>query len=290
MGNRADSGRSGRQERAGIALAHEPYPHGDGVRRLLDASVPNVARIYDYLLGGKDHYASDRQAAMELMMAVPDIAMVCRHNRRFLQRAVRFMAEAGIRQFIDIGTGLPTQGNVHEIAQDIEPDARVLYVDNDPVVVSHAQALLVKAPTVVAINRDLRDPQQIIQHPAFQALIDLDKPLAVLLVAILHFIPDDDDPYGIVEELKAAMPAGSYLAISHATGDNVPAEVTDQVREVYDRANAPAAPRTRAGIMRFFEGLEMIEPRLVNVNAWSTRSTGLVSSRAIFLAGAGRKR
>jgi hypothetical protein len=290
MGNRADNGRSGPRDRAGIALAHEPYPHGDGARWLMDASVPNVARIYDYLLGGKDHYASDRQAAVELMIAIPDVVMVCRHNRRFLQRAVRFMAEAGIRQFIDIGTGLPTQGNVHEIAQDIEQDARVLYVDNDPVVVSHAQALLVKAPTVVAINRDLRDPRQIIQHPALQALIDLDKPLAVLLVAILHFIPDDDDPYGIVEELKAAMPAGSYLAISHATGDNVPAEVTAQVREVYDRANAPAVPRTRAGIMRFFDGLEMIEPGLVNVRAWSARSTGSEPARAIFLAGMGRKR
>ena len=205
MGNRAHSGRSGPQERAGVVLAHAPYQHG--VRRLMDASVPNVARIYDYLLGGKDNYASDRLAAMELTRVVPDIVTACRHNRQFLKRAVQFLArQKGIRQFIDIGTGLPTQGNVHEIARDVNRDARVLYVDNDAVVVSHAQALLADAPTVVAINRDLRSPREIIDHAACQALIDLDKPVAVLLVAILHFIPDDADPYGIVEELKAAMP------------------------------------------------------------------------------------
>ncbi len=255
-----------------------------------NVSVPNVARIYDYLLGGKDNFSSDRLAAMELMRVVPDVVMACRHNRQFLKRAVQFLArQKGMRQFIDIGTGLPTQGNVHEIARDINPDTRVLYVDNDAVVVSHAQALLADAPTVVAINRDLRSPREIIGHPACQALIDLDKPVAVLLVAILHFIPDDDGPYGIVEELKAAMPSGSYLVISHATGDDVPAEVADQVRELYSRANAPAAPRTREGIMHFFDGLEMIPPGLVDVCAWPSRGKGPELERTIFFAGVGRK-
>jgi len=252
--------------------------------------VPNVARIYDYLLGGKDNYASDRLAAMELMRAVPDVVMACRHNREFLKRAVQFLTrQKGIRQFIDIGTGLPTQGNVHEIARDINQDTRVLYVDNDPVVVSHAQALLADAPTVVAINRDLQSPREIIGHPACQALIDLDKPVAILLIAVLHFIPDDASPYGIVAELKAAMPSGSYLVISHATGDEVPAEVTDKVREVYSRANAPAAPRTREEIMRFFDGLEMIPPGLVDVCAWPGRDGKPEPERTIFFAGAGRK-
>jgi hypothetical protein len=255
-----------------------------------DVSVPNVARIYDYLLGGKDNFAVDRLAASALVRVVPDIVMVCRHNRQFLERVMRFLAEEkGIRQFIDIGTGLPTQGNVHEIAQVIDPAARVLYVDNDPVVVSHAQALLVDSPTVVAINRDLRHPHEIIGHPALQALIDLDKPVAVLLIAILHFIPDEFDPYGIVDALKAAMPSGSYLVVSHATGDDVPAEVTDQVRELYSEANAPAAPRTREGIMQFFDGLEIIEPGVVNVCDWR-RSAGTPRlERTIFLAGVGRK-
>lgn len=270
-------------------LARASYVEGDGARSVLDTSVPNVARMYDFLLGGKDNYPSDREAAAELMKAVPDIAAVCRSNRQFLRRAVQLVAgEAGIRQFIDIGTGLPTRGSVHEIAQAVDPATRVLYIDNDPVVVRHAQALLVNAPTVVAINRDLRYPRQIMEHPALRALIDMDKPVAVLLIAILHFIPDDADPYGIVDELKAAMPAGSYLVFSHATGDNVPAEVTDQVREVYSRANAPAAPRTRAGIMRFFDGLEMTGPGLADVRAWPELARP-EAARAIFLAGIGRK-
>lgn len=252
--------------------------------------MPNVARIYDYLLGGKDNYAADRLAAMRLMSVVPDVALACRHNREFLKRAVKFLVrQEGIRQFVDIGTGLPTRGNVHEIARDINQDTRVLYVDNDPVVISHAQALLADAPTVVAINRDLRSPREIIGHPACQALIDLDKPVAILLVAILHFIPDEAGSYGIVDELKAAMPSGSYLVISHATGDDVPAEVADQIREVYSRANAPAAPRTREGIARFFDGLEMIPPGLVDACAWPSRGEEPEPGRTIFFAGIGRK-
>ena len=173
------------------------YPvHGDWCTHhpFVDASVPNVARIYDYLLGGKDNYSADRDAAVELVRLIPDALRAAHHNRRFLQRAVRFLAaDAGVRQFVDIGTGLPTQGNVHEVAQGINPGARVLYVDYDPVVISHAQALLVKNPLVVAINRDLRDPAQIITHPALQALVDLNKPVAILLVAVLHFIRDVDE-------------------------------------------------------------------------------------------------
>jgi hypothetical protein len=290
MSNLAHDGLSWLDEHTGTTLAGESQRDGYGSHPSMDASVPNVARIYDYLLGGKDNFASDRQAAMELMSAVPNIVMVCRHNRQFLKRAVRFLAgQKGIRQFIDIGTGLPAQGNVHEIARDIDPDTRVLYVDNDAVVVSHAQALLADAPTVVAINRDLRSPRGIIGHPACQELIDLDKPVAILLIAILHFIPDDADPCGIVGELKAAMPSGSYLVISHATGDEVPAEVTDQARELYSRANAPAAPRTREGIMRFFDGLKMTGPGLVDVSAWPTSARNPDLERTIFLAGAGRK-
>ena len=267
--------------------------HGDWCTHhpFVDASVPNVARIYDYLLGGKDNYSADRNAAVELVRLIPDALRAAHHNRRFLQRAVRFLtADAGVRQFIDIGAGLPTQGNVHEVAQDINPDARILYVDYDPVVISHAQALLVKNPFVVAINRDLRDPAQIIAHPALQALIDLNKPVAILLVAVLHFIRDVDEPHEIVEELKAAMPAGSYLVVSHVTADEIPAQTTAKVRELYNHATAPATPRTRAQIERFFDGMEIVAPGLTDASMWRAESTPLgETSRTLFYGGIGRK-
>jgi hypothetical protein len=195
-----------------------------------------------------------------------------------------------VRQFIDIGTSLPTQGNVHEVAQGIKPDARILYVDYDPVVISHAQALLVKNPLVVAINRDLRDPGQIIAHPALQALIDLNKPVAILLVAVLHFIRDVDEPHEIVQELKAAMPSGSYLVVSHVTADEIPEQVTAKVRELYNRTTAPATPRTREEIERFFDGMEIITPGLTDVSVWRAESMPLGEpSRTLFYSGVGRK-
>jgi S-adenosyl methyltransferase len=262
--------------------AHHPF---------VDASVPNVARVYDYLLGGKDNYSADREAAVELVRLVPDALRACHNNRRFLQRAVRFLAaDAGVRQFIDIGAGLPTQGNVHEVAQGVNPDARVLYVDYDPVVISHAQALLVKNPFTVAINRDLRDPAQIIAHPALQALIDLGRPVAILLVAVLHFIPDEDDPYGIVAALKAAMSPGSYLVVSHVTADEVSGPVTAKVRELYQRTTASATPRTRTDIGRFFDGTEIIAPGLTDVSAWRAEVRLLGGpTRTLFYGGMGRK-
>ncbi len=262
----------------------------NGQHPYLDVSIPNVARIYDYLLGGSKNYAVDREAAHELVRLVPNARMAAYHNRQFLQRAVRFLAgEAGIRQFIDIGTGLPTQGNVHEITQSFEPDARVLYVDNDPVVVAHAQELLVDNPTAVAINRDLRCPDQILSHPALRALINLDEPVAILLVAVLQFIRDHANPYAIVERLKSAMAPGSYLVISHVTADKIPSATLQKLEEIYDRSTAPAAARNRADIMRFFDGLEMVEPGLIDVCGWRTEWLAPESGRTIFYAGVGRK-
>jgi hypothetical protein len=260
----------------------------NGTPWYLDTSVPNVARVYDYLLGGKDNYAVDRSAAAELARLIPDARKACRQNRQFLQRAVHFLGdEAGIRQFIDIGTGLPTQGSVHEVAQGIAPDARVLYVDYDPVVVSHAQALLVRNRTTVAINRDLREPEQILAHPALQALIDFSEPVAVLLVAVLHFLRDEDKPHVVVDVLKAALPPGSYLVLSHVTSDDIPAEALQDVRELYEQTTAPGAARCRPEIERFFEGMDVIEPGLVNVCNW--RRPLQAAGRAIFLGAVGRK-
>ena len=288
------TGQGGASAETALSAAHGVrYPVHDDWRThpFVDASVPNVARIYDYLLGGKDNYSADRDAAVGLVRLIPDALRAAHHNRRFLQRTVRFLtADAGVRQFIDIGTGLPTQGNVHEVAQGIKPDARILYVDYDPVVISHAQALLVKNPLVVAINRDLRDPVQIISHPALQALIDLDKPVAILLVAVLHFIRDRDEPHEIVEKLKAAMPSGSYLVVSHVTADEIPAQITARIRKLYDRATAPATPRTRTEIERFFDGMEIIAPGLTDVSLWRAESAPLGEpGRTLFYGGVGRK-
>jgi hypothetical protein len=253
--------------------------------------VPNVARIYDYLLGGQDNYASDRQAAQELMRLVPEAAATARHNRGFLQRAVRFLAtEAGVRQYIDIGAGLPTSGNVHEIAQRWRPDSHVLYVDNDAVVVSHAQALLADNSTAVVINRDVRIPRAIIDHPATQALINFDEPIAVLLVAILHFVSDDDDPHELVRQFIDVLPRGSYLVISHGTAEAMTPVAVRNVRQLYDRADTASAPRSRDNIVRFFAGCRLIEPGLVRAEAWRNGFAAAESDRIISYAGVGVKR
>jgi hypothetical protein len=271
----------------------EPIPPGNGSPiglHFSDSSVPNVARIYDFLLGGKNNFAADREAAGKLTRLIPDGVQAACQNRRFLQRAVRFLVgEAGIHQFIDIGTGLPTQGNVHEVAHSIAEDARVLYVDYDPVVISHAQALLATEPTVVAINRDLRNPDEIISHPALQALIDLDRPAAILAVAVLHFIKDDENPYRIVDTLKAAMAPGSYLVLSHVTDDAVSGETKREAQGVYEHATAPVIPRSRDEFARFFSGLEVIEPGLTDTREWRREQGSVGNARVLIYGGVARK-
>jgi hypothetical protein len=251
---------------------------------------PNVARIHNYLLGGKDNYEEDRRVADCLLVVVPDARAAAWANRHFLARAVRFLAaEAGIRQFIDIGAGLPAAGNVHEVAQELCPLSRVVYVDYDPVVVSHARALLCTGPGVGAIEGDLRDPAGILDHPEVRALVDLGGPVAVLLTAVPHFLPDEDSPHKLVEMLKAAMAPGSYLVLSHATGEDIGPEAAGQVRELYVRATAPAVLRSRAEIARFFEGLELVPPGIGDVAAWRPGASPAEPGRTIFLGGAGRK-
>jgi hypothetical protein len=251
---------------------------------------PNVARIHNYLLGGKDNYAEDRQVADCLLAVVPDARAAAWASRRFRARAVRFLAaEAGIRQFIDIGAGFPAAGNVHEVAQELEPLSRVMYVDNDPVVVSHARALLCTGPGAGAIEGDLRDPAAILDHPDVRAQVDLGRPVAVLLTAVLHFIPDEDSPHKLVEMVKAAMAPGSYLVISHATGEDIGPETAGQVRELYAQATAPAVLRSHAEIARFFGGLELVPPGIGNVAAWRPGASPAGPGRTIVLGGAGRK-
>jgi O-methyltransferase involved in polyketide biosynthesis len=236
----------------------------------LNPAVPNVARIYDYLLGGKDHFAADREAAGQLITAIPDVATFARQNRDFLGRVVRFLSgDAGIRQFIDIGTGLPTQGSVHEVAHEADPSARVVYVDHDPVVLTHARELLATHKrNVAAISGDLRHPERILADPGLRALITADEPVAVLLIAVMHFLPDDDQPATITDTLMAALPPGSYLALSHITAENIPEDANTRAKAVYDGATARPYPRTHAEVTRMFNALDLVEPGVVDVAGW----------------------
>ncbi len=257
--------------------------HDGGSRR------PNAGRIYNYLLGGKDNYADERQAVDQLLAVVPDARAAAQANRRFVGRAVRFLArDAGIGQFIDIGAGLPAAGNVHQFAREQDPLAGVVYVDNDPVVVSHARALLCTAPGVCAFEGDLRDPPGILSHPDVRAVIDLGAPVAIVLGAVLHFIPDEDSPYKLVDLLTAAVAPGSYLVISHATDQDIGADAAGQVRELYAQANAPAVFRSRSEVAGFFEGLELVPPGIGNVAAWNADLPS-APGRTIVVGGVGRK-
>ncbi|MEU8819246.1 SAM-dependent methyltransferase [Actinoplanes sp. NPDC048796] len=230
---------------------------------------PHPARVYDYLLGGKDNFAADREAAHRGLKANPDSRIPPRENRLFLRRAVRFLAERGIDQFLDIGTGIPSAPNVHHVAQAVEPRSRIVYVDNDPIVLAHARALLTGDPRgrTEYVDADLRDVDAILRAATRTGALDLDRPVGLLLIAILHFIGDEDEPGKIVERLLAALPPGSYLALSHLTGDFRP-EAWAQVAEIYRRQGVTMRVRSKPEIERFFTGLEMVDPGLRVVPAW----------------------
>jgi hypothetical protein len=264
----------------------------------INTGVPNPARIYDYFLGGKDNFPADREVGEQVVAIAPVARDIVEDNRAFLRRAVRMLAgEAGIRQFIDLGSGLPTQGNVHEIAQATAPDARVVYVDNDAMVVTHSRALLAGDNTV-AIEADLRDPDSVMGHPEVRELIDFDQPIALLLMAILHFIPDDQDPYGIVARFRDALPAGSYLAISHGTRDipvrpdmspEAMAEMGTKVERLYQLTTTSLVTRPRAQVERFFDGFDLVDPGLVEIQLWRPDESGSLLPGG-FYGGVGRKR
>jgi hypothetical protein len=230
---------------------------------------PHPARVYDYLLGGKDNFAADREAAAKGMQANPDSRIPPRENRQFLRRAVRFLAEQGIDQFLDIGTGIPSAPNVHHVAQAINPCSRIVYVDNDPIVLAHARALLTSHPEgrTDYIDADLRDVDSILRSKVLSDALDLDRPVGLLLIAILHFIGDEHDPADIVRRLMAAVPSGSYLVLSHLTGDFRP-EAWAQITEVFRKQGVTMQVRPKPAIESFFSGLELVEPGLQVVPAW----------------------
>ena len=238
----------------------------------IDMTKAHPARMYDYLLGGKDHFKADRDAIAGLLRAVPTARTGARENRAFLGRAVRYLvAEAGIRQFLDIGTGLPTVNNVHEVAQSIAPESRVVYADNDPIVLAHARALLTSHPAgrTAYIQADLHNPEEILGDPAVRETLDLGQPVALMLVAVLHFFPDDEDPASIVAALLAALGPGSYLVASHTTADYAnPITAADGIRAI-QRAGVPFQARTAEEFARLaFTGLRMVDPGLVPVSEW----------------------
>jgi hypothetical protein len=237
----------------------------------IDTGVARSARVYDYLLGGKDHFAADRTAGDQMIAALPNVVTGSRMNRAFLARAVRFLvAECGIRQFLDIGTGIPSAGNTHEVAQEIAPQTRVVYVDNDPIVLSHARALLTStvAGAVAYLDADLRDTDGILRTAA--QTLDFQQPIALMMLMVLHMIPDADEPHQVVARFVDAMPSGSYLALSHPPSDILP----EGVAQVQQRLNAHLGPgasmtaRSRDEVVRFFDGMDLVPPGLVQVHQW----------------------
>ncbi|MGX1564390.1 SAM-dependent methyltransferase [Streptomyces sp. NPDC055506] len=238
--------------------------------RSIDISVPSVSRMYDFYLGGSHNFEVDREAARRAMEFLPGLPKIMQANRAFMRRAVRYAADEGITQFLDIGSGIPTFGNAHEVAQAACPGARVVYVDHDPVAVAHSQAVLEGNDGAGVVAADLRKPQDILGSPEVERLIDLNQPVALLLVAILHFVEDEDDPYGAVAELRDALAPGSLLVLTHASYEGIPLppERAGGAVDVYEEIRNPLIMRSREEIARFFEGYDMVEPGLVAMPRW----------------------
>ncbi|MBL7495594.1 SAM-dependent methyltransferase [Frankia sp. CNm7] len=241
---------------------------------VLRTDVPHTARIYDYYLGGKDNFPADRQAAEQTLAVYPHAPIAARQNREFVRRAIRFLAaEVGIRQFLDVGTGIPTSPNLHEIAQGIAPESRIVYADNDPIVLAHARALLASTPQgkTAYLDADLREPEKILHSAELRDTLDLSKPVVLSVIAILHFIPDSDDPLGLIRRYLDALPTGSYLALTHGTADF--ASDVARAQEVYRKRGISGSARSRDEVARFFEGLDLVEPGIVPVHRWRPDGT-----------------
>jgi hypothetical protein len=266
-----------------------PEP-GSGMVQL-DTGVPHIARVYDYWLGGKDNFAADREAAEKVIATAPHVLASVRAQRAFLGRLVSYLAaEAGIRQFLDIGTGLPSANNTHEVAQRVAPGSRVVYVDNDPIVLAHARALLTSSPegATAYLDADLRDTGPLLAHAA--RTLDFGQPVALMLLGVLHCIPDDDDPHAIVAGLLAAVPPGSYLAVAHPASDIAPEQMARASRDYNQQAAAGVTMRSHAEVSRFFDRLELVEPGVVQLHRWRPAADDLEQGRELAnYGGVGRK-
>ncbi|MFF5340195.1 SAM-dependent methyltransferase [Streptomyces althioticus] len=261
--------------------------------RSIDITVPSVSRMYDYYLGGSHNFEVDREAARKAMEFMPGLPKVMQANRAFMRRAVRYAVSEGVTQFLDIGSGIPTFGNVHEVAQAADPEARVMYVDHDPVAVAHSKVVLEGDDRADILAADLRKPQEILGSDEVGRLIDLNRPVALLLVAILHFVEEADDPYRPVAELREALAPGSMLVLTHATYEGIPLppERAEGAVDVYRDMRNPLIMRTRDEIARFFEGYDMVEPGLVPMPRWRPDTAPEDEDPYAFsgLAGVGRR-
>jgi hypothetical protein len=254
----------------------------------VDMSVPNAARMYDHYLGGDNNFPADRNAAEHVLRIAPWIRPTALENRAFLGRAVRYLArEAGIRQFVDIGSGLPTQGNVHEVAHAVDPDIRVVYADHDPIVLGQSRAVLSETGNATVIRADLREPGSIITHPGLNRLIDWGQPVALLLIAVLHFVTGKDGPADIMRQFRQAMVPGSYVAISHIHHEGDEAAVR-QILDVYKDASVPLVIQTRGEIAALFDGLDLVEPGLVSLSDWRPEPRSYPAGEVWGLGGIGR--
>ncbi|MGL5859102.1 MAG: SAM-dependent methyltransferase [Angustibacter sp.] len=234
----------------------------------VDLEKPSAARVYDFYLGGFHNFEADRRMGRQAVEMWPELPQIMQANRAFLRRAVRFLVSCGIRQFLDLGSGIPTVGNVHEVAQEMAPESRVLYVDHDPVAVEHSRSILMDDDQTTAVHADLRDPDSVLADPAVGSLLDLTQPIAVLLVAVLHFISDDDDPTAVIRKYTDAVAPGSYLAISHASADGQPARAIEHVGLYHRRTSCTMTMRSRDQIAAFFTGWDVVEPGVVFVPLW----------------------
>ena len=255
----------------------------------IDQSAPNAARIYDWLLGGEENYQADRQAARRLLRAVPGVRQAARDNRAYLGRVTRWLAGQGITQFIDIGAGLPAAQPVHEVARQVHPDARVAYVDRDDVVVARARAILADTPGLAAVHADLRSPRDLLTRPDLRRAIDLTRPVAVLLIAVAHFLTDDDQPGEVIQAITDRIAPGSYIAISHVTADDITPGAQKTARAAYDGASVPVQPRSRQDVARLLAGLDLVPPGITDIRAWHRPGRqGTLAPPVLFWGGAAR--
>ncbi|SDD11107.1 SAM-dependent methyltransferase [Actinokineospora iranica] len=260
----------------------------------VDVSVPSMARTYDFMLGGAHNFAVDREVGERIERAMPGLRNAARVNRAFLGRVVRFMADQGIRQFLDIGSGIPTVANVHEVAQARDPECRVVYVDRDPVAVAHSELILAGNDRAAVLHADMRDPEGILSSPEVRGLIDLDQPVGLLMLLMLHWVPDESDPVGLMARYCAALAPGSHLAITHVSGDHQ-GEKLSEATDVIKRSNSPdqVTLRTHAQVTALFAGLELVEPGLVGCGEWRPRGPGDIAGEPgmnmLVYAGVGRK-
>ncbi|CCF85544.1 SAM-dependent methyltransferase [Nitrolancea hollandica] len=254
---------------------------------------PNPARMYDYYLGGYHNFAIDREAADAAIAIWPELPLVMQANRAFLRRAVRFLVGQGIDQFLDIGSGIPTVGNVHEVAQQLNPAIRVVYVDSDPIAVAHSEFLVRANPQVAVVQQDAAQVDQLLGQPEVRALLDSGRPVAVLMCAVLHFILTDQEAESVSRAIIDALPPGSYVAISHASAEGVPPETHEQMMRLYDKTSSPMVGRTRAQITRLFGDLDLVEPGVVHVPLWRPEGPNDLflaePERGISVGGVGRK-